>query len=74
MDEKLEQAIMDIVGKDNLTRNIIDLVSYSCDASEHSHRPLCAVFAETTEQIADIMKNWPTGKKFPSRQGVPEPE
>ncbi|MBT3258081.1 MAG: FAD-binding oxidoreductase, partial [Deltaproteobacteria bacterium] len=56
MDEKLEQAIVDIVGKDNFTRNIIDLVSYSCDASEHSHRPLCAVFAETAEQIADIMK------------------
>ena len=56
MDEKIEQAIVDIVGKDNFTRNIIDLVSYSCDASEHSHRPLCAVFLETTAQIADIMK------------------
>lgn len=56
MDEKIEQAIVDIVGKDNFTRNIIDLVSYSCDASEHSHRPLCAVFVETTAQIADIMK------------------
>jgi glycolate dehydrogenase FAD-linked subunit len=56
MDEKLKQAIMDIVGKDNLTHNIIDLVSYACDASEHTHRPLCAVFPETAEQIADIMK------------------
>ncbi len=56
MDEKIEQAIVDIVGKDNFTRNIIDLVSYACDASEHSHRPLCAVFVETTAQIADIMK------------------
>lgn len=56
MDEKIEQAIVDIVGKDNFTRDIIDLVSYSCDASEHSHRPLCAVFLETTAQIADIMK------------------
>jgi len=56
MDEKLEQAIVDIVGKDNFTRNIIDLVSYSCDASEHSHRPLCAVFTETAEQIANLMK------------------
>lgn len=56
MDEKLEQAIVGIVGEDNFTRNIIDLVSYSCDASEHSHRPLCAVFAETTEQIANLLK------------------
>ena len=56
MNEKLEKAIVDIVGKDNLTHNIIDLVSYACDASEHCNRPLCAVFAENTAQIADLMK------------------
>jgi glycolate oxidase len=56
MDEKLEKAIVDIVGEDHFTRNIIDLVSYACDASEHCNRPLCAVFAETTEQIAELMK------------------
>ena len=56
MDEKLEQAIVDIVGEDHYTHDIIDLVSYACDASEHCNRPLCAVFTETTEQIADLMK------------------
>ncbi|MCF8129010.1 MAG: hypothetical protein K9N10_10890 [Deltaproteobacteria bacterium] len=38
MDEKLEKAIVDIVGEDHYTRHIIDLVSYACDASEHSGR------------------------------------
>ena len=56
MDEKLEKAIVDIVGEDHYTQHIIDLVSYACDASEHCNRPLCAVFAETTEQIAELMK------------------
>ncbi len=56
MDEHLEKAIVSIVGKDHFTRNIIDLVSYACDASEHCNRPLCAVFAETTEQISDLLK------------------
>ncbi|MCG6881783.1 MAG: FAD-binding protein [Deltaproteobacteria bacterium] len=56
MDEKLKQAIVDIVGEDHYTGNIIDLVSYACDASEHCNRPLCAVFTETTEQIAELMK------------------
>jgi glycolate oxidase len=56
MDEKLEKAIVDIVGEDHYTRNIIDLVSYACDASEHCNRPLCAVFTDTAEQIAELMK------------------
>ena len=56
MDEKLKQSIVDIVGEDHYTRNIIDLVSYACDASEHCNRPLCAVFAESPEQIAELMK------------------
>jgi glycolate oxidase len=56
MDEKLEKAIVDIVGEDHYTRHIIDLVSYACDASEHCNRPLCAVFTDTTEQIVELMK------------------
>ncbi len=56
MDEKLEQAIVDIVGKDHFTRNIIELVSYACDATIHCNRPLCAVSPETTGQISEIMK------------------
>ena len=64
MDKHLEQAIVDIVGKEHFTRNVIDLVSYACDASEHCHKPLCAVFVESTEQVADIMK-------LASRENIP---
>jgi glycolate oxidase len=31
-------------------------VSYSYDSSEHSHRPDCAVWATTTEQVSEILK------------------
>ncbi len=56
MDEKMKQALIDIVGEANVTDELIDLVSYSYDSSEISHRPDCAVWAETTAQVADIMK------------------
>jgi len=32
------------------------MVSFSYDASEHSHRPTCAVWAESAEQISEILK------------------
>ena len=56
MDEKLKKALADIVGKDNVTDAIIDLVSYSTDFSEHEHRPEGAVWPVTTEQVSRIMQ------------------
>jgi glycolate oxidase len=56
MDEKTKKALIDIVGEENFTDSLIDLVSYSYDASEHSHRPSCAVWAETPEQVSEILK------------------
>ncbi|MFC1859551.1 FAD-binding oxidoreductase [Thermodesulfobacteriota bacterium] len=56
MEEHIKNALIDIVGEKNFTDNLIDLVSYSYDASEHSHRPFCAVWAEKTEQISEIMQ------------------
>jgi glycolate oxidase len=56
MDEKTKKALIDIVGEENFTDSLIDLVSYSYDASEHSHRPSCAVWAETPEQVSGILK------------------
>jgi glycolate oxidase len=32
------------------------MVSYSYDASEHFHRPSCAVWAENAEQVSEIME------------------
>lgn len=56
MEKKIQQALIDIVGDKNYTVSLIDMVSYSYDASEHSHRPSCAVWPETTEQISEILK------------------
>ena len=56
MDEKIRQELMAIVGEENYTESLIDLVSYSYDASEHSHRPSCGVWVENPEQISDILK------------------
>jgi glycolate oxidase len=56
MDERVKKALIPIVGTENYTENLIDLVSYSYDASEHSHRPFCAVWATTAEQVSEILK------------------
>ncbi len=56
MEEKIKKALIEIVGEKNFTDNLIDLVSYSYDASEYSHRPDCGVWVETVEQISEIMK------------------
>ena len=56
MNEKTKKALMHIVGEENFTESLIDMVSYSKDASEHKHRPEAAVWATTTEQISAILK------------------
>lgn len=56
MEEKIKQALVDIVGENNVTDSLIDMVSYSYDASEYSQRPSCAVLVETVEQVSDIFK------------------
>ena len=56
MDEKIKQALVEIVGQENYTDSLIDMVSFSYDASEHSHRPTCAVWAETADQVSEILK------------------
>lgn len=56
MEKKIKQALMDIVGKENFTDRLIDMVSYSYDASEHTHRPSCGVWVDTAEQVSEILK------------------
>ena len=85
MDEKIKQALIQIVGEVHFTDSLIDLVSYSYDASEHSHRPACGVKVETADQVAEILKlgnreNVPviprggatglTGMAVPARGGI----
>jgi len=47
---------MEIVGEDCFTDRLIDLISYSKDASEHKRRPEAAVWATTTEEVSAILK------------------
>jgi glycolate oxidase len=56
MDERVKQELIKIVGEDNYTERLIDMVSYSYDASEHSHRPSCGVWPASAEQVSEILK------------------
>lgn len=56
MDEKIKKALIDIVGENDYTDSLIDMVSYSYDASEYSDRPSCAVWVESAEQVSEILK------------------
>ena len=56
MDAKIKQALIDIVDKEHFTDSLIDLVSYSYDASHFSNRPFCGVWPQTAEQISEILK------------------
>ena len=53
MEDRIKKELINIVGDKNYTDQLIDLVSYSYDASEHHHRPDCGVWPETTKQIFD---------------------
>ena len=55
MQEKIKAALIDIVGEENFTDDLIDLVSYSYDGSQHKHRPACAVWPDTAQQVSEIL-------------------
>ncbi len=40
MNKDIKKVFVDIVGQQNFTDLLIDIVSYSYDASDHDHRPL----------------------------------
>ncbi len=56
MDNAVKQALVEIAGESNVTDSLIDLVSYSYDASEHSHRPFCACWPQSAEQVSEVMR------------------
>ncbi len=55
MDDSIKQALIDMVGEENFTDLLIDLVSYSYDSSDHDHRPEAAVWPTNTEQVSKIL-------------------
>ena len=54
MKQEVRQELEGIVGSDNYTEELIDLVSYSHDSSETDGRPLCAVWPRSTEEVTRI--------------------
>ena len=55
MKKSVKQNLIDIVGQANFTDQLIDMVSYSYDASDHHHRPDAAVWPKTSEQVSKII-------------------
>jgi glycolate oxidase len=56
MDPDIKQELKNIAGAKNFTDALVDLVSYSYDASEFHHRPDVAIWAKDTNQISAILK------------------
>src|SRR4030065_1159428 len=50
------KKLIEIVGRENFTDQPEELVPYSYDESINVHRPDAAVWPESTEQIAEIVK------------------
>ena len=55
MDGGIKQALIDIVGKESFTDLLIDMVSYSYDASDQDHRAEAAVWPNSSEQVSQIL-------------------
>jgi glycolate oxidase len=50
------RKLIEIVGEENFTDQLEELVPYSYDASMNVHRPHAAVWPESTEQVSKIVK------------------
>lgn len=56
MNPGIIQILEEIVGVDNVTSELIDLISHSTDASMFKHRPEAVVYATTSGQVSAILK------------------
>jgi glycolate oxidase len=52
----MKQPLIEIVGEENFTDQLEELIPYSYDASINVHRPDAVVWPESTEQVAAIVK------------------
>ena len=55
MEERIKEELARIVGQDNLSDKLIDLIAYSYDASSLSGRPDLAVWVESTDQVSKLL-------------------
>jgi glycolate oxidase len=56
MEERILTFLKETVGEENVTTDLIDMLSYATDASEYTKRPDVAVWPSSTEQVSAIMK------------------
>ncbi|MEW6671989.1 MAG: FAD-linked oxidase C-terminal domain-containing protein [Thermodesulfobacteriota bacterium] len=56
MEKRIKDKLIEILGPDQVTDGLIDMISYSYDASDHSHRPLAAVWPASAQQVARILQ------------------
>ena len=50
------KELAQILGPDGYSDSLIDMVSYSYDASSHSHRPQAAIWPKNTEQVSQVLQ------------------
>ena len=55
MNNEIKKSLTAMVGPENFSDQLIDLVSYSTDATPHSHRPEAAVWVTDSDQVADVL-------------------
>jgi glycolate oxidase len=56
IEPRIKESLREIVGEENLTDSLIDLIAYSKDASEFKQRPDAAVWPVNRDQISAILK------------------
>ena len=56
MDPHIKEQLIAIVGEENYTEALIDLVSYANDSSDHKNRPQAAMWPQNAAQISRIIK------------------
>jgi glycolate oxidase len=64
IDGRLWDELRHAAGEGNVTHDLIDLVSYSYDASDHFGRPQAGVWATDTHQVSRIME-WAQRHRVP---------
>ena len=56
MDEAVKQELIRIVGRENFTTELIDIISYSYDAMGSKGRPEAALWVENEDQISAVLE------------------
>lgn len=56
MEPRVKESLREIVGEENFTDSLIDLIAYAKDASEFKQRPDAAVWPVNRDQVSAILK------------------